>query len=255
MNRLVPFLGGIVVSALLPQAAQAQLSSIPQQFTSSTVVLTNGDTLRGSLVLHTELDLLLITMADHTVRTVPALAVRTFAVRGEIMHFDQLPPQYRGSLAFTPVRKRLRRYELQRARPFLVYPWNHDRDQAPATAPAFFERLNGGPVILLRRQQLVRRSLSWSDAALMGGGGYATQAAGPMYYYTDVRELMYLGTPQGTIVALRRPKRDLLAYFPREAEQLEEYARLHNLDYGNSGHLARLVDYANSLQQATASAQ
>ncbi|RAK65674.1 hypothetical protein DLM85_13170 [Hymenobacter edaphi] len=226
---------------------------MPQEFSASTVVLTNGDTIRGSLMLHNELDLLLVTMADGTVRTVPALAVRTFAVSGEIMRFDRLPPQYLNSAAFTPARVRRRWHQVQRARPFLVYAWNHDRDYATSSAPAFFERLNGGPVILLRRQQLVQRAVPWSDATM--ASGYMMRPAGTPYFYTDVRELLYLGTPEGTIVALRRPKRDLLAYFPAEAAQLEQYAHAHGLDFANSAELARLVDYANSLRQLTASAQ
>lgn len=243
--------GLLLGSCLLPLAGQAQLKGMAQEFLSSTVVLTNGDTLRGSLVLHNDLDLLLITMPDGTVRTVPALSVRTFAVRGEIRPFDRLPPQYRNSAAFSPPRIRRRLREVQRARPFLVYPWNHDRDYGSALAPAFFERLNGGPVILLRRQQLVTRAVPWSDPSLMSG--YMPRPMGTSYYYTDVREQLYLATPQGGIVPLRRPKRDLLAYFPAEAEQIEAYARQNRLDFVDSAHLAQLVDYANSLRSLTAS--
>ncbi|RTQ50733.1 hypothetical protein EJV47_08885 [Hymenobacter gummosus] len=246
MLPLLRTLGILTLGSVLPQAALGQLSATPRTFTSSTVVLTNGDTLRGSLILHSELDVLLITMADNTVRTVPAMMVRTFAVRGEIMSFDRLPAQYRNSSAFVPARVRRRGQDVQRSRPFLVYPWNRDRDQAPASAPAFFERLNGGPVILLRRQQLVQRAVPWSDAYF--NTGYAARPAGGPYYYTDVRENLYLGTPQGSIVALRKPRRDLLAYFPAEAAQIERYAEEYGLNFTDSAHLARLVDYANSLR-------
>ncbi|GAB3831761.1 hypothetical protein [Hymenobacter jeollabukensis] len=251
MNRPLRYCLSLV-SSLLPLAAAAQLKSIPQEFAASTVVLTNGDTIRGSLVLHNDLDLLLVTMADGTVRTVPALAVRTFAVSGEVMRFDRLPPQYYNYVS-TPPRMRRRWAQVQRARPFLVYPWDHDHDYATSTAPAFFERLNGGPVILLRRQRLVSRAMPWSDPSWVSG--YTTRPVGMPTYYTDVRELLYLGTPQGSIVALRRPKRDVLAYFPAEAEQLEQFARQHNLDFNEGAHLARIVDYANSLRQMTASTQ
>jgi hypothetical protein len=246
MLPLLRFLGILTLGLLPPLVGLAQQSAMPQTFTASTVVLTNGDTLRGSLILRLDLDLLLITMADNTVRTVPALLVSTFAVRGEIMAFDRLPAQYRNSSAFVPARIRRRWHEVQRSRPFLVYPWNRDRDQAPATAPAFFERLNGGPVILLRRQQLVQRAVPWSDPYF--ATGYAARPVGSPYYYTDVRENLYLGTPQGSIVALRKPRRDLLAYFPAEATQIERYAQENNLNFTDSAHLARLVDYANSLR-------
>lgn len=240
-------------SCLLPLAAAAQLKNMPQQFLSSTVVLTTGDTLRGSVVLHNELDLLLITMPDGTVRSVPALSVRTFAVRDEIRPVERLPPQYRSTDALMSPRMRRRQHLVQRARPFLVYPWNHDRDYGSALAPAFFERLNGGPVILLRRQHLVTRNVYMTEPGLMGS--YMPRFSGSGYYYTEVRELLYLATPQGRIVPLRRPRRDVLAYFPAEAEQMEEYARQHRLDYEDGLQLARIVDYANSLRDLTASAR
>lgn len=253
MKQLLPFLCGVLGGCLLPLAAAAQLKSQPQQFLSSTVVLTDGDTLRGSVVLHNDLDLLLLTQADGTVRSVPALAVRTFAVRDEIRPFERLPPQYRNTNALLSPRMRRRQHLVQRARPFLVYPWNHDRDYGSALAPAFFERLNGGPVILLRRQQLVTRAVFLNEPGLMGG--YMPRFAGSSYYYTEVRELLYLATPQGRIVPLRRPRRDVLAYFPAEAGQLEEYARQHRLDYEDGLQLARIVDYANSLRDLTASSR
>lgn len=253
MYQALLLLGGILGGCLLPLAAAAQLKSLPQQFMSSTVVLNDGDTLRGSVVLHNDLDLLLITMPDGTVRSVPALAVRTFAVRDEIRPFDRLPPMYRGTDMLMSSRPRRRQLLVQRARPFLVYPWNHDRDYGSNLAPAFFERLNGGPVILLRRQQLVTRNVSLTDPGLMGS--YMPRFSNSGYFYTDVREQLYLATPQGSIVPLRRPKRDLLAYFPAEAEQIEEYAHLNHLSYVDGAQLARLVDYANSLRELTASAR
>ncbi|GAB2957702.1 hypothetical protein GCM10027048_25430 [Hymenobacter coalescens] len=247
----------MLLAGVLPVGAwgQSQRPVMMQEFAQSTVVLTSGDTLRGSLALHQEADLLLITMPDNTVRTVPALAVRTFAVRHEIMRFDRLPASVYGNPAAAPQRLRRRWRDVQRARPFLVYPWNHDRDYNAAAAPAFFERLNGGPVILLRRQQLVQRALPIADQYTGGAMGYAPRYQSMSLSYTDVRELLYLATPQGQIVALRKPKRDLLAYFPAEAELIEQYARDHRLQYTDSFHMARLVDYANSLQQQLAKVQ
>ncbi|OON67423.1 hypothetical protein B0919_18335 [Hymenobacter sp. CRA2] len=222
-----------------------------QTFMGSTVVLTNGDTLHGPLALRQDMDLLLITMPDRTVRTVPALAVRTFAVRGELIRHEGLLATTRDPLGpgISPVQVRRRWHDVQRARPFLVYPWDHDRDNSAMTTPAFFERLNGGPFVLLRRQQLVQRSTAASDPYLPSAlGNLPYRRSSARYYYTDVRESFYLGTPQGTVVALRRPKRDLLAYFPAEADAIEQYARDNGLSFTDSFHLARLVDYANSLR-------
>jgi hypothetical protein len=253
MNHSLPRFGTALLLALLPLLGRAQSGALPQEFLASTVVLTSGDTLRGSLLLRLDMDLLLVTMADNTVRTVHALAVRTFAVRGEVMRFDRLPAQYGAGSPLTPHRQRRGWYDVQRSRPFLVYPWNHDREYSPATAPAFFERLNGGPVILLRRQQLVQRAMPWSDPYF--ATGYSMRPSGGAMYYTDVREMLYLGTPEGNVLALRKPKRDLLAYFPAEAAEIEQYARQNNLSFTDSYQLAKLVDYANSLRQTQASVQ
>ncbi len=219
-----------------------------QEYRQGTVVLTSGDTLRGPLKLYLDRDVLLVTMPDSTVRTVAAVAVRTFAVRGAVLPYGTSLPSARTAL---PARVRRFRQGPLRARPFLVYHWNHDK-ASDYTSPAFFERLNGGPVVLLRRRFLVRRSVSQSDAYGYPATYYRPRVPAPRISYLDVSDWYYLGTPEGQVVALRRPRRDLLGYFQAEAAQLEAYAEEHKLSFDADHDLARLVDYANALRQGPA---
>lgn len=244
MASFLPRFGTLLLPLFLPLASAAQ-PTLAQEFRYSTVVLHTGDTLRGPCVMMLDTDLLFISMPDQTVRSVPAVAVRTFAVRGEIMRPVNSPQTFRP----TQNRSQLWWYGTQRARQFLVYPWNRDKAYASSQAPAFFERLNGGPVIMLRRRVLLPRVVRWTEPMIPG--------AMPAHYmrrtlsneYVEPRDYFYLATPEGRIVPLRRPKRDLLAYFPVEAEQLEKLANDQNLSFNNAYHLARLVDFANELRR------
>src|SRR4028118_560411 len=66
----------------LAGAARAQRALV-QEFAGSTVLLTNGDTLRGPLTLRRDQDVLLMAQPDGTLTTLSAVSVNSFAVKGE----------------------------------------------------------------------------------------------------------------------------------------------------------------------------
>ncbi|KAA9332169.1 hypothetical protein F0P96_11830 [Hymenobacter busanensis] len=236
---------GLTQGLLLPLAAGAQgTSSRAQLFRVGVVVLNSGDTLRGPVQLFLDRDALAVTMPDSTVRTVSAVAVQTFAVRSPILPRSAY---YALSRMGNDRARRLR--GPQRYRQFLVYRWNHDRPTSNFTSPAFFERLNGGPVLLLRRRYLVERTSSRTLDNYTTPANRPTRPMQVLTTYTDVSDRYYLATPAGAIVALRRPKRDLLAYFPAQAQQLEAFASQHKLSFDTEEGLARLVDFANLLNE------
>ncbi|UOQ77070.1 hypothetical protein MUN84_21885 [Hymenobacter sp. 5516J-16] len=68
-----------------------------------------------------------------------------------------------------------------------------------------------------------------------------------MGYYTDVKDSFYLGLPNGNVLTLRNPKKDLLNYFHAHSRQIEQYAKENKLSYTEARELAYLVNYANSL--------
>ncbi|AYA37274.1 hypothetical protein D3Y59_09550 [Hymenobacter oligotrophus] len=216
-----------------------------QQFAHSTVVLNSGDTLRGPLALHFDRDLLLLKMPDGRVRTIPAGEVRAFAVRGD----GQLPATATAGLQPRAMRNgRGGRpwFGYDRARLFLVHRWTRDLPNAAGGCPAFFELMSSGPVTLYRRCTLVLRRAPWAEPSFWG---VANAAGRPLndHYYAPA-EKYFLGTPDGRVLRLHRPKHDVLAYFAREANAIVAYARRHNLRFTDARQLALLVDYANSLR-------
>ncbi|WP_400191053.1 hypothetical protein [Hymenobacter sp. B81] len=248
----------LVLSLLAAPAARAQRALV-QQFAASTVLLTTGDTLHGPLTLHADRDLLLLTMPDQTVRTVAAVAVRFFAVQGEQTtrsqqyydyydFYDARRGYYGGSPRWlNPPPPRPERPDTALVRVFRSLRWNRGNDYSDFRMPAFFEQLSRGPVLLLRRESLVERPINAPSSYYAGGYGYGLPR-GTMGYYTELRPAFFLGTPEGEVVELRNPKKDLLAYFQPEARQLEQYAKEHKLNFSDARELAYLINYANSLR-------
>ncbi|OUJ74289.1 hypothetical protein [Hymenobacter crusticola] len=253
----------VVINLLLAGTAWAQRtsSSFVQQFAGGTVLLANGDTIEGPLALHRNEDVILVSMPNNTVSTLSAVAVQSFAVKGERLDrnrnqfddfYDARMGYYYGSpiYGYTP-RARRTTPDTSLVRVFRVFRWNHDNDYSDFKSPAFFEQLSSGPTLLLRRESLVQRPVSYGSPYGFGGyGAYGYPYGVPrtMGYYTEIKDNFYLGTPSGTIISLRNPKKDLLAAFRQQAKQIEKYAKENQLDYTNARELAFIVNYANSLQ-------
>ena len=243
---------------VLPVAAQAQRGAgqgFTQQFNRATVLLTTGDTLSGPVQLHRTEETLLMELADNTVRTLPAVSVQSFAVQGERYdrsreryYYDDFYAMrqgyYSGNPLYTmPVPRRRERPDTTLVRVFRTYRWNRNNDYSDFRAPGFFEQLSSGPVILLRREGLVQRPIS---AGPYGYGSYGG-AGRTVGYYTDVQDSFFLGLPSGTVLALRTPKKDVLAYFQGNSRRIEQYAKENKLSYTDARELAYIVNYANSL--------
>ncbi|WP_045689297.1 hypothetical protein [Hymenobacter sp. AT01-02] len=222
---------------LLSLAAHAQRTGtgFTQQFNQASVLLSTGDTLSGPLALHRSEDMLTMTMADNTVRTLPAVNVQSFAVQGE--RYDRRREQYYyddfysmrqgyyyGSPFFNsmPVPRRRERPDTALVRVFRTYRWNRDNDYSDFRTPGFFEQLSGGPIILLRREGLIERPVNYNGPIGYGGYGYGSPygAGRTMGYYTDVKDNFYLGMPNGNVLPLRNPKKDLLSYFRNHNRQI-----------------------------------
>ncbi|WP_310396334.1 hypothetical protein [Hymenobacter sp.] len=247
----------VVVIALLlvdaPARAQANRGA-RLEFQFSRVVLTSGDTLAGPVAVNLAADLLYLAQPDGTVRTLAPAAVAAFAVQGERPY---------PALANT---RNARLPDPREIRLFLTLPWSRKRGRPE---PVFFEQLSGtGPVVLLRRQHVVSRTVTlegtggpgtvtgvnFPGAAGTSGGGRggrnpAPPAAAPTRYGTliEMRDTYYLAFAQGGIQLLSAPKKDVFAAFPEYALKLQGYALEHQLDCNNARELADLVSYANSL--------
>lgn len=244
----------------LPLAAQAQRGGgqgFTQQFNQGSVLLSSGDSISGPLALHRGEETLTMNLPDNTVRTLPAVNVQSFAVRGEQydrsrerFYYDDFYAMrqgyYSGRPAFgTPAPRRREKADTNLTRVFRVYRWNRNNDYSDFKAPGFFEQLSGGPVILLRREGLVERPITAGSP--YGYGGYNGLPGRTMGYYTEVKDNFFLGLPDGTVLPLRTPKKDLPNYFRTHARQLAQYAKTNRLNYTDARDLAYLVNYANSL--------
>ncbi|SNC63931.1 hypothetical protein SAMN06265337_0978 [Hymenobacter gelipurpurascens] len=247
--------------ALAPAYAQRGGTGFTQQFTQGTVLLATGDTIAGPLALHRSEDVLTMTMLDNTVRTLPAVNVQSFAVQGERYnrqreqyYYDDFYAMrqgyYYGNPFFNsmPLPRRRERPDTALVRVFRVYRWNRDNDYSDFRTPGFFEQLSSGPTILLRREGLVQRPVTYNSPYGYGYGYGAPYGMGrPVGYYTEVKDSFYLGLPDGNVLPLRNPKKDLLSYFHTNSRQLEQYAKQNKLDFNDPRELAYIVNYANSL--------
>jgi hypothetical protein len=229
---------GLGLLAAAP-AARAQ-RVLTQQFAASTVLLTSGDTLRGPLTLYADRDVLVVRQPDQSLRTVAAGAVAAFAVH------DEQPVTGRFLAAPDYVETQP---DSARPRVFHSLRWNHGYEYADYCAPAFFEQLSAGPVALLRRQLVLERPAALDPLDQAQYTAWLPGAGGP---YVALRSQFFLRTPEGKVLALRCPRRHLLAYFRAEAAAIERYARANDLGFQTSQELAAIVGYANALRQRRA---
>jgi len=244
--------------------ASAQQQGLVQQFTDSSILLANGDTLEGPLTLNRREDVVQIQLGDGSVRTLSAVAVQSFAVKGEQIDrhrnpyyyddfYDARAGYYYGNPMYgtRPLRRRQERPDTSLVRVFRVYRWNRGNDYSDFKSPGFFEQLSNGPYLLLRRESLVQRAANYGSSPYGYGayrGGYPYGAGVPStQFYTEIKDDFYLSMPDGNIVALRNPKKDLLNAFRQQEKQIDAYAKVNRLDYTNARELAYIVNYANSL--------
>ncbi|QJX48473.1 hypothetical protein HMJ29_16745 [Hymenobacter taeanensis] len=255
----------LLLPALLCLALEAQAQrggqGFTQQFTNATVLLSTGDTIAGPLALHRSEDILTMTMSDNTVRTLPAVNVQSFAVQGERYnrqreqyYYDDFYAMrqgyYYGNPYFNsmPLPRRRERPDTALVRVFRTYRWNRDNDYSDFRTPGFFEQLSSGPVILLRREGLVQRPVTYNSPYDYGYGYGAPYGMGrPTAYYTEVKDSFFLGLPDGNVLPLRNTKKDLLSFFHSYSRQVEQYAKTNKLDFTDPRELAYIVNYANSL--------
>ena len=214
-----------LIGLLLSVRTQAQVQALlltpnSGQFSEGAVMLTSGAVVKGEISLD-RMSNKLAFMANDTIYTLPAQAVRVFAIRG-----------------YQTVQRKEQYVALTRIFHSYPYPWSSKKAHE-LKMWAFFEELSEGPVRLLRREQPVSYNYMVPS----------NSNRRPNYYSTNgMQTTFYLGTEEGKLVTLRKPKRDLLAYFPKEAPEIKAYAKDNDLSFKNARELAFLVNYANSLK-------
>ena len=221
----------LVLGVLLStgQQAQAQVhlrDDYVKQFKAGAVVLADGRKLEGAVTLNRAKSTVLIRTPDDTVYNIPAAVIEGFAVEEE--------PRPSGEGYVTPVRV---------YRPYYVI-----RNRKPVSKTRiFFEQLSDGPTYLLRREQPATQPTFVGSPYTYSPYSYS-QSGFPGEGAATIQDVFYLSIGPDNILALRDPKRDVLAYFRQQAPQIKQYVRENKLRYTNARELASIVNYANTLQ-------
>lgn len=241
---------GLVFTGLTAQAQFTEKykpARFGQQFDWAEVTLNSGETLPGPLTLHWSEDLLILTQPGQPV--LPVTEISHFRVRQQHpedafdhkKYFDFGPMRrgyYPGRIGFAAAPSkpcRLSEMPLTASRVFHTCYWSQRTDNQNFRALGFFEQLSAGPVMLLRRQALELKTVSYVVA-----GGYNS------YTKIEKKDGLYLSLPDGSLVFLEKPQ-DFYDQFSALIPQLQEFARQHHLGFSKPHELAYLVNYANSL--------
>lgn len=209
------------------------------------VVLLSGDTLDGPVALQFGPDLLLLAGPDGAVRTFAPVAVAACAVQQE------MAVAANGAVAAAA--------DPNQVRLFRALPWYPDRSRSQPEI-ALFEQLGGGPILLLRRQRLGQRKVTYTPPPVtVGAGVFGVPVGGNSRGLAPPSPLRYLSLPEwhdefflfqpahAAPVPLRPGLKGLLLALPGQAPQLQAYARAHHLNAGSARELTELVGYANAL--------
>ncbi|SIR10857.1 hypothetical protein [Pontibacter lucknowensis] len=184
------------------------------------VVLTSGDSLQGAVIYHPAKDVVQIASEDGTINSLSAVNVSHFMISGV---YDGKPQIFRS------------------------LPWNRGSFQSDFRVPVFFEQINQGELMLMKR---------YVGVTAAKGEQHQQQATASLqtHYFPhfatagdELQEILYVMLPDGEIVQLRKHKKDLLKLCGTQAGKVKQYVKANKLDYNNSKDLLSIVDYYNSL--------
>ena len=202
-----------------PSVTQAQFRSAidVQEWPKGKIVLTSGDTLYGSIVLHRTQDVVNLQHSDGSISSFSPVNVEYFIAQ-------EMPS---GRSYF-----------------FRTLPWNLGRAYSDFKKPTFFEQLNQGPLTLIMRETYISRDVSRS------GGNFLYD---PYFYPSgsqwveQVKEQYFVLLPDGEIVSLRNVRRDLHRLFGEKSGQVKDFVKENRLDYERPHELVAIVNYFNTL--------
>jgi hypothetical protein len=217
-----PFMLMLLAGLSFSLGAQAQRVLI-NEWPRGTVILNDGDTIRGSLTYYRAEDLIQVQLPNGAVQAFAPVNVYAFLAYSGDNSYRQL---------------------------FRTHLWNRGNDYSDFRSPAFFEQLSReGQYSLVKRESVVRRDMQQDmmfrrgmyryDPFLMGGG---------MPRFVDqVQENFFLVSPEGKIRALRSPKKDIITAFDPKSRQVKAYIKQNKLACNTSHDLIKVITYYNSL--------
>ncbi|MBX0333264.1 hypothetical protein K3G39_08435 [Pontibacter sp. HSC-14F20] len=182
------------------------------------VVLVSGDSLQGAVIYHPAQDIVQIASEDGVVHSFSPVNVSHFMISGV----------YKG-----------------RPQIFRSLPWNRGSLESDFRVPVFFEQINQGELVLMKRY-----------VGMTGAKGDQQNATASLHaiyfphFATDgdgLQEELYMLLPDGEIVQLRKNKKDLLRLCGAQTGKVKQYAKSKKLDYKRSEDLLSIVNYYNTL--------
>ncbi|MDB5233243.1 MAG: hypothetical protein JWR44_236 [Hymenobacter sp.] len=200
-----------------------------KSFLAAAVVLNSGVIMTGSLRFYYDQDIIALTCANDSTYTLSAHLVRGFVAKDD-------PIQQRPEDTYITLQRIFRTFSLPTG-----------KDSLPAKG--FYEQLSRGPgpVLLLRREQVVPVLMAIPPTPVSSNANPGPAPRTFSFQSAVITNTLYLGTATGTLVVLRKPAA-VFKHFAQHASQLHAYARQNKLHYtDNIRDLSFLVNYANTL--------
>lgn len=188
-----------------------------QEWHYGKVVLASGDSLSGQVVYHPHKEVVQVSSNDGAVSSFSPVNVSYFVVNDI----------YTGKPQF-----------------FRSIFWNLGRQDTDFKKPVFFEQMNDGRLVLIKRQTGV---VSRPTDNLMGDPYQEALYPQRKASSESVQEAYYALLPNGEIVPLRKKKRDLHQLFGEKSDQVKQFVKSNKLDYNDPNELVTIVNYFNSL--------
>ncbi|PKV63201.1 hypothetical protein BD749_3040 [Pontibacter ramchanderi] len=198
--------------------AQAPQGFDTERWLYGKVVLVTGDSLEGAVIYHPAEDVVQIASEDGIVSSFSAVNVSHFMISGVYKGKPQL---------------------------FRSLPWNRGSLESDFRVPVFFEQINQGELVLMKRYVGLTTAKGDQQPA-----SASLQAVYFPHFATEgdgLQEVLYMLLPDGEIVQLRKNKKDLLKLCGVHTGKVKQFAKARKLDYKKSQDLLSIVDYYNTL--------
>lgn len=210
----------LVSDGLFINAAEAQvrLALDVQEWPTGKVVMVNGDTLYGALTYYRTPDIVNVHHQNGSMTSVSPVNVEYFVAQ-------EMP----SGRSFT----------------FKTLHWDLGKPYSNFKKPTFFEILNQGALTLVKREAYSHKNGNLSPAFPV-----ANQNAG-QWDPEQIRDVYYIVLPDGDIVGLKNPRKDLQTLFGSKYKDVKSYIKLNRLDYEKPHELVAIVNYFNTLTSST----
>lgn len=208
----------LIGEGLFLKIAQAQVRPAidVQEWPTGKVVMVNGDTLYGALTYYRTPDIVNVHHQDGSMTSVSPVNVEYFVAQ-------EMPSG--------------------RSHTFKTLHWDLGKPYSNFKKPTFFEILNQGALTLVKREAYSHNLGNMTPTFL--------EPNNKQWASEQIRDVYYILLPDGDIVGLKNPRKDLQALFGKKYKDVRSYIKLNRLDYEKPHELVAIVNYFNTLSSST----